>query len=62
MKNTNNMAEFTSKITISRPNSPSLRTTIPEGVAKLIELKAGDELLWKVNIKSSKVEVIIYKR
>jgi hypothetical protein len=56
------VAEFTSKVTIARPQSPSLRTTIPEGVAKFIELKAGNELVWKVNIKSGKVEIIISKQ
>lgn len=32
------------KVTISRPGSPSLRVTIPEGYAQLLRLKAGDEL------------------
>jgi bifunctional DNA-binding transcriptional regulator/antitoxin component of YhaV-PrlF toxin-antitoxin module len=56
------VAEFTSKVSISRPRSPSLRTTIPEGVAKLIGLKAGDDLSWKVNIKGGKVEIILSKQ
>ena len=55
------MGEFKSKVTIARPNSPSLRTTIPEGLAKLIDLGAGDELLWKVNIKGGSVEIILSK-
>lgn len=55
------MAEFTSKVTIARPKSPSLRTTIPEGVAKMIDLKAGDNITWKIKIKDGQVEVILLK-
>jgi hypothetical protein len=55
------VGEFKTKATIARPNSPSLRTTIPEGVAKLIDLGAGDELVWKVEIKENRVEVSISK-
>lgn len=55
------MGEFKTKVTIARPNSPSLRTTIPEGVAKLIDLGAGDELVWKVHIKENQVEITVSK-
>ena len=55
------MGEFKTKVTNARPNSPSLRTTIPEGLAKLIDLEAGDELLWKVNIRGGSVEIIVSK-
>jgi hypothetical protein len=53
------VGEFKTKVTIARPNSPSLRTTIPEGVAKLIDLGAGDELVWKVDIKENQVEITV---
>ena len=53
------MGEFKTKVTIARPNSPSLRTTIPEGVAKLIDLGAGDELVWKVDIKENQVKITV---
>jgi bifunctional DNA-binding transcriptional regulator/antitoxin component of YhaV-PrlF toxin-antitoxin module len=55
------VGEFKTKITVARPNSSSLRTTIPEGVVKLIDLGAGDELLWKVNIKGGNVQIILSK-
>ncbi len=53
-----------SKVTISRPGSPSLRVTIPSGYAQLLRLKAGDELEFdhevmpsgKIVLKVSKVE------
>jgi len=53
------VGEFKTKVTIARPNSPSLRTTIPEGVAKLIDLGAGDELVWKVDIKENQVKITV---
>ena len=53
------MGEFKTKVTIARPNSPSLRTTIPEGVAKLIDLGIGDELVWKVYIKENQVKITV---
>jgi bifunctional DNA-binding transcriptional regulator/antitoxin component of YhaV-PrlF toxin-antitoxin module len=55
------VGEFKTKVTIARPNSPSLRTTIPEGVAKLIDLGAGDELVWKVDIKENQVVITLSK-
>ena len=55
------MAEFISKVTYARPNSSSLRTTIPEGVAKMIELNAGDLLKWDIRIKSNNIEIIVSK-
>jgi hypothetical protein len=56
------VAEFISKVTYARPNSQSLRTTIPEGVAKIIELNVGDSLVWKINIKSNHVEINVSKK
>lgn len=55
------VAEFSSKVTVARPKSPSLRTTIPEAVVKMMELKAGDEIVWKVSPTSKGVEVCIQK-
>jgi hypothetical protein len=55
------MGEFKTRVTIARPNSSSLRTTIPEGIVKLIDLGPGDELLWKVNVKGGNVEIILSK-
>ena len=58
----NSVGDFISKVTIARPNSTSLRTTIPEGIAKMIDLTSDDSLLWKVNIKGGKVEITISKK
>jgi hypothetical protein len=56
------VAEFISKVTYARPNSPSLRTTIPEGVAKMIELDAGDSLRWNIVIKDNNIEIKVSKK
>lgn len=58
----NYVGDFISKVTIARPNSGSLRTTIPEGIVKMIDLTANDSLLWKVNIKGGKVEIIVSRK
>lgn len=55
------MAEFSSKVTIARPKSPSLRTTIPEAVVKMMELKAGNEIIWNVKSLSKGIEVSVSK-
>ena len=56
------MAEFISKVTLARPNSPSLRTTIPEGVAKMIELNVGDSLKWDIKVKDKNLQIIVSKK
>jgi antitoxin component of MazEF toxin-antitoxin module len=55
------VAEFISKVTYARPNSPSLRTTIPEGLAKMIGLEAGDSLVWNLTIKDNNLIVTVSK-
>jgi hypothetical protein len=55
------LAEFGSRVTVARPKSPSLRTTIPEAVAKMMELKAGDDIIWKVKPSAKGVEVSLSK-
>jgi len=55
------VAEFSSKVTTARPKSPSLRTTVPEAVAKMMELKAGDEIVWKIKSASKGIEVSLSK-
>lgn len=56
------MAEFITKATSARPNSPSLRTTIPESIVKMIELSNGDYLRWKISIKANNVEIKVSKK
>ena len=39
-----------SKVGIARPESKSLRATVPEGIVAFLELEAGDKLEWKMEI------------
>ena len=55
------MAEFITKVSLARPNSLSLRTTIPEGIAKMIELNAGDSLRWDIKIKDKNLQITLSK-
>lgn len=43
------------KVTIARPNTSSLRTTIPRFVVKTLDIKLGNELHWI--IKGDVVEI-----
>lgn len=56
-----NVAEFSSKVTIARPKSPSLRTTIPEAVVKMMELSAGNAIVWNVKPAARGIEVSLSK-
>lgn len=56
------MGEFSSKVTVARPNSQSLRTTIPESVVKLMDVKAGDELSWTVKALSEGFTITLTRR
>lgn len=37
-----------SKISIARPCSPSVRTTLPEAIAQFLGVKEGDTLEWEM--------------
>jgi hypothetical protein len=56
------VGEFITKITSARSNSQSLRTTIPEGIVKIMNVNAGDSLFWKISINKRKLEVIVSKK
>ena len=56
------MADFKSTVSAARPKSNSLRTTIPEAIAKLMELETGDEIVWSVKALSGRVEVTLSKK
>jgi antitoxin component of MazEF toxin-antitoxin module len=46
-------------ITYARPNSQSLRVTVPQGIAKHFNLKEGDRLDWTIEARDSKLVIII---
>jgi bifunctional DNA-binding transcriptional regulator/antitoxin component of YhaV-PrlF toxin-antitoxin module len=39
-----------------------LRVTIPEAIVQLLDLKAGDELLWTVTALKDKMNIVVSKK
>ena len=50
-----------SKVSVARPNSKSLRATVPEGIVAFLDLKKGDRLEWKMEIIGSNRVAIVSK-
>ena len=50
-----------SKVNIARPESKSLRATIPEGIVAFLDLKSGDKLEWKMVVEKGERIVTITK-
>jgi len=50
-----------SKVSIARPNSKSLRATIPEGIVAFLELEKGDKLQWKMIVENGKRVATVQK-
>jgi hypothetical protein len=40
-----------SKTAVARPDSKSLRATVPEGIVAFLDLKAGDRREWKMDFE-----------
>ena len=56
------VGDFSTKVTVARPNSTSLRATIPEAIVQLLDLKAGDEMVWTVRALNEKIHVYVSKK
>jgi bifunctional DNA-binding transcriptional regulator/antitoxin component of YhaV-PrlF toxin-antitoxin module len=50
-----------SKTSIARPNSKSLRATIPEGIAEFLNLQPGDVLEWEMRTEGDKRTAAVRK-
>jgi hypothetical protein len=50
-----------SKVNVARPESKSLRATVPDGIVAFLDLKAGDKLEWKMEIIDNKRVAIVKK-
>lgn len=48
---------FRSAIQKTQEGSDSVRTTIPEGVAKALEAEPGGSLVWTLDLKAGRVTV-----
>lgn len=49
------------KVSRANTSSPSVRTTIPEGIVKDLQLKVGDTIVWYSYIVDGKVKVEVQK-
>lgn len=50
-----------SKVSIARPESKSLRATIPEGIVAFLGIEKGDKLEWNMEILEDKRVAIVRK-
>ena len=50
-----------SKVSVARPQSKSLRATVPEGIVAFLDLKKGDKLEWKMEIIDEERVTIVRK-
>jgi hypothetical protein len=50
---------FRSPIILVRENSPSVRVTIPEGIAKALGAEPGKDLVWTLDLKAGRVTVSV---
>lgn len=48
-----------SKVNVAKKNTPSLKTTIPQGIASFLSLEPGDELEWKMQITDQQKTVLV---
>lgn len=51
-----------SSATSARPDTKSLRATIPEGVVAFLNLESGDKLEWAMNFEKNERIVIVKKK
>lgn len=51
-----NMESTTS---LNRPGSSSLKTTIPAGVVNALKLKAGDKVVWNLEVKEGQIVAFV---
>lgn len=51
-----------SSATSARPDTKSLRATIPEGVVAFLNLESGDKLEWKMDFEKNERIVIVKKK
>ena len=49
------------KTGLNRPGSPSLKSTIPEGVVSALHLNPKDTIEWSVEVRDGKIIAIVTK-
>ena len=58
---TNKMENYgeTTKLTLAKTKSESLRTTVPISITRQFSLKAGDRIGWKIEVRNGELVVVI---
>ena len=54
--------EYDTKITSARPNSKSVRTTVPKEVVQFMNLSEGNIIKWVVELTDDKIITTIVKK
>lgn len=54
--------EYETKITSARPNSKSVRTTVPKEVVQFMNLSEGNNIKWVVELTDDKIITTIVKK
>jgi antitoxin component of MazEF toxin-antitoxin module len=47
------------KLTLAKTKSESLRTTIPMSIVRQFNLKAGDRIGWKFEVKNGELVIVV---
>jgi len=55
------MTSMESKVFQVRPNSKSLRGTIPQSVVDSLNIKHGDVLFWSIEARNGKIIAVVEK-
>lgn len=50
----------TTKLTLAKTNSESLRTTVPMSIVRQFNLKAGNMLGWKLEVKNGEMIIVVH--
>lgn len=53
------MAAFKTKLGKARPEGDFLRTSVPMGIVRQLQLKEGDELTWKLEIRDNDFIIVV---
>ena len=51
-----------STVGIAKVGTKSLRATVPEGIVAFLEIKEGDKLQWKMDLKDNERVAIVGKK
>lgn len=51
-----------STVSVAKPGVNSVRATIPVGIVDFLELKAGDKLVWKMEVLNEERIAVVSKK